>query len=94
MYIAGFGHAGIVAPKLALNIIEQNRDESTPAWLKLNLSGIILFNPCTLAQECDSHFEFNQFTVKALRNTYFISAKTYDEYQTHCTLKTSACEKV
>ena len=50
MYLSGFGYAGIIAPKLALNIIEHNSDPSTPNWLKLNISGLILFNPCTLAE--------------------------------------------
>ena len=94
MYLSGFGYAGIIAPKLALNIIEHNSDPSTPNWLKLNISGLILFNPCTLAEQCDSHFEFNQFTVRALRNNFFISRETFDDYKTHCTLRTSNCDRV
>lgn len=93
MYLSGYGYAGITAPKLALNIINHNRNESTPAWLRMNINGTLLFNPCTLAEECDSNFEFNSFTVEALRNNYFISRQTYDDYRTHCTLRTSACEK-
>lgn len=94
MYLAGYGYAGITVPKLALNIFNHNRNPDTPAWLKMNISGILLFNPCTLAEECDSHFEFNQFTVKALRNAFFINKATYDDYQTHCTLRLSECERV
>lgn len=50
MYLSGYGYAGIIAPKLALNILKHNQDPSTVAWLKLNLAGMILFNPCTLAE--------------------------------------------
>jgi hypothetical protein len=50
MYLSGFGYAGIIAPKLALHIIENNRNPDTPAWLKININGLILFNPCTLAE--------------------------------------------
>lgn len=77
MYLSGFGYAGITAPKLALNIIDHNRDPDTPAWSRLNLNGMLLFNPCTLAEECDSHFEFNRITVKALRNFFFVDKQAY-----------------
>ena len=50
MYLSGFGYAGIIAPKLALNIIEHNSKPSTPDWLRLNLNGMLLFNPCTVAE--------------------------------------------
>jgi carboxypeptidase C (cathepsin A) len=50
MYLTGYGYAGIIAPKLALNIFEHNADPNTPAWLKMNISGLLLFNPCTLAE--------------------------------------------
>ncbi len=93
MYLSGFGYAGITVPKLALNIIDHNRDPDTAEWLKLNLNGVLLFNPCTYAEECDSHFEFNRFTVKALRNNFFINRETYEDYQSHCTLRTPSCER-
>jgi carboxypeptidase C (cathepsin A) len=93
MYLSGFGYAGIIAPKLALNIIERNRNPDTPAWIRVNISGLLLFNPCTLPEECDSTFEFNQFTVKALRNNFFIDAATFDDYTSHCTLRTPSCAK-
>jgi carboxypeptidase C (cathepsin A) len=73
MYISGFGYAGVIAPRLALEIIEHNLHPDTPAWLRMNLTGLLLFNPCTLAEECDSTFPFNQFTVRTLRNNFFIS---------------------
>ena len=50
MYLSGFGYAGIIAPKLALNIIEHNSKSETPDWLRLNLNGLLLFNPCTVAE--------------------------------------------
>lgn len=49
MYLAGFGYAGITAPKLILNIIQHNRDPNTPAWIRINVNGLLLFNPCTFA---------------------------------------------
>jgi hypothetical protein len=94
MYLTGYGYAGITAPKLALGIFEHNRDPNTPAWLRVNISGLLLLNPCTLAEECDSHFEFNQFTVRALRDHFFISQLTYDDYRTHCTLRLPDCTRV
>ena len=48
MYLSGFGYAGIIAPKLSLAIIEHNQNPDTPTWLRLNLNGLLLFNPCTL----------------------------------------------
>jgi len=48
MYLSGFGYAGIIAPKLALNIVEHNKDPNTPAWLTMKLAGLLMFNPCTL----------------------------------------------
>lgn len=92
MYLTGFQYAGITAPKLAVYIIEHNQDPDTAEWLKLNLNGLILFNPCTYAEECDSHFEFNHFTVKALKDHFFINKETYEDYVTHCTLVTPSCE--
>lgn len=77
MYLTGYGYAGITVPKLARNIFEHNRNPLTPAWLRMNISGILLFNPCTLGEECDNYNYFNSFTVKALRNTFFISSSTY-----------------
>lgn len=73
MYLSGFGYAGIIAPRLAHEIIRHNMDPATPAWLRMNLTGLLLFNPCTLAEECDSTFPFGQFTVRTLRNNFFIS---------------------
>ena len=49
MYLSGFGYAGIIAPKLALDIVQHNRNPDTPAWLKMNLNGLLMFNPCTYA---------------------------------------------
>jgi hypothetical protein len=94
LYLSGYGYAGIIAPKLALNILKHNQDPDTVAWIKMNLAGMILFNPCTLAEECDNHFEFNSFTVRALRDNYFISKQGYEDYRTHCTLRLSECERV
>lgn len=94
MYLTGYGYAGIIIPKLALNIYDHNRNSSTPAWIKININGILLFNPCTLAEECDSHYEFNSFTVKALRDHFFVSKSVYEDYQTHCTLRLSECDRV
>jgi carboxypeptidase C (cathepsin A) len=94
MYLTGYGYAGITVPKLALNIFEHNRNTSTPAWLKMNISGLLLFNPCTLAGECDSHYEFNAYTVGALRNNFFVSKNTYEDYQTYCTLRLSECDRI
>jgi hypothetical protein len=48
MYLAGTQYAGIIVPRLALNIIDHNRNIETPAWLRINLNGIFLNNPCTL----------------------------------------------
>jgi len=73
MYLAGYGYAGVTVPKLALNIIEHNRNPETSAWLKMNINGILLFNPCTRGEECRSTFEFNSYTVQALRNNFFIT---------------------
>lgn len=94
MYLTGYGYAGIIIPKMALNIYQRNRDPQTPAWLRINLSGILLFNPCTLAEECDSHYEFNAFTVRALRNHFFVSKSTYEDYKTYCTLRLSQCDRI
>jgi hypothetical protein len=93
MYLTGFQYAGITAPKLALSIIEHNKDPDTPEWIKLNLNGLILFNPCTYAEECDAHFEFNKFTVKSLKDHFFINRETYDDYTSHCTLRTPSCDQ-
>jgi carboxypeptidase C (cathepsin A) len=54
MYLSGYGYAGVIVPKLALNIIEHNRNPDTFAWLKMNINGILLFNPCTRGEECGS----------------------------------------
>ena len=32
--------------------------------------------------------------MKALRDNYFISKKGYEEYETHCTLRLSECDRV
>ena len=78
MYLSGFGYAGIIAPKLALNIIEHNKDPDTPAWIQMkNLRGLLMFNPCTKPEECDRHFKFNHYTVKALKDRYFIPQSLY-----------------
>lgn len=50
MYLSGFGYAGIIAPKLAVNIIEHNKKPETPTWLRFNLAGLLLFNPCTYGE--------------------------------------------
>jgi carboxypeptidase C (cathepsin A) len=94
MYLSGFGYAGIIAPKLALNIIEHNRNPDTAHWLRLNLNGLLLFNPCTMPEECDRHFQFNHFTVRALRDHFFISPETYEEYYSKCAMRTSACTEI
>ena len=48
MYLSGFGYAGIIAPKLALRIVENNKDPETPDWIKIKLAGMLMFNPCTM----------------------------------------------
>ena len=94
MYLAGTQYAGIIIPRLALNIIDHNRNPQTSAWLRINLNGIYLQNPCTLGDECDSHFQFTSYTVKYLKNHYFLSKEQYDQYWTYCALETSECERV
>jgi hypothetical protein len=56
MYLTGYAYAGVVAPRLADDIIRHNNDPDTFAWLKINLAGMLLLNPCTLPGECDTHF--------------------------------------
>ena len=94
MYISGYGYAGMTAPRLALNILEHNLNPNTPAWVRMNINGMLLFNPCTLAEECDSHYDFNAFTVRALRDHFFIDGRTFEDYKTHCTLRLSECDRV
>ena len=73
MYLSGVGYAGIIVPKLSLNIIEHNRDPDVPDWDKLNLNGILLFHPCTHSEECDAKVNhFSRFTMRALRNHFFL----------------------
>jgi len=50
MYLSGMGYAGILAPKLALYIINHNRNPETPAWLRMNINGLLLMNPCTYGE--------------------------------------------
>jgi hypothetical protein len=50
MYLSGSQYTGITTPRVALNIIEHNRNPNTPAWLRLNLTGLFLYNPCTFAE--------------------------------------------
>lgn len=49
MYLSGFGYAGIIAPKLALYLIQLNKNPDTAAWAKMNINGLLMFNPCTYA---------------------------------------------
>lgn len=93
MYLTGYGYAGIIIPKLALNIYEHNANPDTPAWLRVNINGMLLFNPCTMGDECDGN-EYNAYTVNALRNSFFISKTLYEDYKTHCTLRLSECTRV
>lgn len=93
MYLTGLGYAGITAPMLALDIFDHNQDPNTPAWIKLNLNGLILFNPCTMPDQCTG-YDFNAFTIKALRDHFFISKTDYEDYKTHCTLRLSECGRI
>ncbi len=94
MYLSGTGYAGIILPKLARNIYEHNANPDTPAWLRINLNGMLLFNPCTMGDECSSTSLINKYTVDTLRNYFFISNTLYEEYKTHCTLRLSECTRV
>ncbi len=38
--------------------------------------------------------DFTPFTIKALRNNFFISKSLYEDYKTYCTLRTSQCSRV
>ena len=79
LYLAGNQYAGIIAPKLLRSIYEHNQSPETPSWAKLNsLKGMILFNPCTMADECESHFVFNSYTVDFLHKHFFISDEDYN----------------
>lgn len=73
MYLSGEQYAGIIVPRMADIMVELNKNPNTPSWLKVNFKGFILNNPCTMGDECDSHFEFTSYTMKYLRNHYFIS---------------------
>ena len=48
LHITGSHYAGSLIPRLALSIIEHNRDSTTPAWVKINMAGLLLVNPCTV----------------------------------------------
>lgn len=41
---------------MALYISELNNNPDTPTWEKIQLKGFMVENPCTLGDECDSHF--------------------------------------
>ena len=94
MYLTGFGYAGMTIPKLALNIYEHNNNPRTPGWLKMNIDGLLLFNPCTYPYECGNINDFTPMTIRALRDHFFISKSTYEDYKTYCTLRTSQCDRV
>lgn len=56
VYLTGAEYAGVTIPYMALYISELNNNPDTPTWEKIQLKGFLLENPCTLGDECDSHF--------------------------------------
>lgn len=66
-------YAGVTIPRVAKQIVDYNLNPNTPAWVKIKLGGLFLMNPCTFGDECDTHFQFNKYTIKALRDFYFLS---------------------
>ena len=81
LHLTGNHYAGVIIPHLAKEIIEHNASPTTPTWQKIKLKGILLDGPCTLPEECDSHFECSPGTVEYLKNHYFISREFYKEYK-------------
>ena len=73
MYLTGEQYAGVILPFLAKEIVEMNARSSTPASLKIPLKGLLLENPCTLPEECERDFGFSKFSMRFLRNHYFIT---------------------
>lgn len=94
LYLTGEQYAGITIPILADMIVEHNRDPYVPIWTRINLKGFLLENPCTLAEECDSHFEYSKFQVEFLRNHYFLTKEKYEHYWSRCALRTEECELI
>lgn len=92
LYLAGNHYAGIIAPKLLRNIYEHNQDPTKAAWTKLkNIKGMILFNPCTMHDECESHFPFNSYTVDYLHKHFFISDEDKQEFDEECYIRSPSC---
>ena len=65
-----------------------------PIWTRINLKGFLLENPCTLWDECDSHFEYTKYTMEYLKNHYFISNEKYEEYYSKCSLELEGCTEI
>jgi len=94
MYLTGEQYAGIIIPRMADLIVQLNQNPNVPRWEHINLIGFLLNNPCTLGDECDSHFQFSTYTMRFLRNHYFITNEKYDEYYTHCAYPNDKCEEI
>ena len=84
IYLAGEQYAGVILPYLAREIVEMNNKGSTPLSQKIPLAGLLLENPCTLAEECERDFGFSRYSMKFLRNHYFITEQEYAEYAQEC----------
>jgi serine carboxypeptidase-like clade 2 len=72
-YLSGESYAGIYVPLLALEIVNHNKNASTPAEEKVNLKGMIVGNGCT-----DWTYDCNPATIEIAYGRAMYSTELYN----------------
>lgn len=85
LYLAGHGYAGILVPKLAKLIDERNQQSH---FMKMNLKGILLGNPCTDHTECYASGAEKQsyYHYEYLFNHAFMTDQHWNQFRGSCVL--------